>query len=426
MALNLRRSKELYKRAVEVIPGGSQMFNKRPSIYHPAHYPIFAERSEGAYLYDVDGNRYIDYLLAYGAILLGYNYKPVQDAVKKQVDLGTIHSVNDPLEVELAEEMSKTIPSAEMVRYYLSGSEATTAAVRIARAHTGREKIIKGGYHGWHDWTRVVRGGPTKGMTNYLKMINCPLESIGHVPISVSQNSIELEYNNLDYLKNVLKKEGEEIACVIMEPFYFELPREGFLENLISLAHEYGCVVIFDEVKTGARVSYGGAQEYLKVIPDMSVFSKAIANGYSFSVVAGKKSIMKTCENLWFAGTNSGNAIGMRAALTTMKESKKIKAVEYIRDLGEYIMKGIEELIRIYEIDGTVGGVPAMPMFVFNNSSMEKKQKITAMYLDELINNGIFMPIEHCFYISYSHTREDMQNTLTAIEKAFKRIKSSY
>ena len=196
----IANSVDLYKNSLALIPGGSQMFNKRPVTYGSATYPILAERAEGPYLYDVDGNRYVDYLLAYGAIHLGYNYPAVKKFVRDETDKRTIHSVNDPLEIELAEELTNTIPSAEMVKYFLSGSEATTAAVRIARAHTGRNMIVKWGYHGWHDWTRIVRGGPTRGMVDYLRMINCPVESVTHVPQEVSNSTIELEYNNFGLL----------------------------------------------------------------------------------------------------------------------------------------------------------------------------------------------------------------------------------
>jgi glutamate-1-semialdehyde aminotransferase len=424
-AMKLEKSKELHKRALGLIPGGSQMFNKRPLIYEPAEYPDFADRSEGSHLYDVDGNKYIDYLLAYGAIHLGYNYAPVMDSVTDQIRRGTIHSVNDPLEITLAEEICSTIPGAQMVRYFLSGSEATSAAVRIAQAHTNRKKIVTYGYHGWHDWTRIVRTGPTRGMADYLDMIHCPVESITHVPEEVSNNTLELEYNNLGSLENLMRTEGDEIACIIMEPFYFELPEKGFLEGVRDTAHRYGSVLLFDEVKTGMRVSLGGAQEYLGVTPDISVFSKAIANGYPFSLVAGKREYMRACESLWFAGTNCGNAVGISAALATIRESRRVGACDHIWKLGERIMKGMQELLARYEIPAEMGGLPPMPFLTFKGDNREMKKKLTGMYLSGLISRGVFMPLEHCFYISFSHTVEDIDHTLNAIEESFKAIKKS-
>ena len=416
------KTKSLYERASRVIPGGSQMYNKRPVIYGQADYPLFSEKVGGPYLYDIEGKRYIDYLLAYGAIHLGYNYDVVNNAVIERVSKGTISSINDPLEIELAEELASTIPSAEMSRFFLSGSEATSAAVRIARAYTKREKIVKGGYHGWHDWTSVNNQGPSKGMKRYLEMINCPVSSITHVPRNVSKNTYELEYNNTASLKAIMEKDGENIACVIMEAFYFDTPKDNFLEEVKRIAHEYGTLLIFDEVKTGVRVSNGGAQEYLNVFPDMSVFSKAISNGFPFSVVVGSKAVMGACEDLWFAGTNCGNAVGISAALATIRESRKRNAVQHIWRLGERIMKGIDELIMKYEVPAVLGGLPPMPFLLFNAGTMHKKKEMTETYLSALIQRGVFMPVEHCFYISYTHSIEDIDTTLNAIEEAFKLI----
>lgn len=423
--MKLDTSELLYRKAIELIPGGSQMYNKRPVVYEPARYPIFAERSQGAYLYDVDGNTYIDYLLAYGAIHLGYNYAPVMNAVIDQIRIGTIHSVNDTLEITLAEELVETIPCAEMARFFLSGSEATSAAVRIAKAHTGRSKIVKWGYHGWHEWTRMVKGGPSAGMADYLDMIHCPVESIGSVSDEVSRNTIELRYNSIESLADILKADGNDIACIIMEPFYFELPEKRFLEEVKTLAFDCGCVLVFDEVKTGMRVSPGGAQQFLDVVPDLAVFSKAMANGYPFSAVVGKKEVMKACERLWFAGTNCGNAVGMSAALATIRESKRVQAHEHIWKLGTRIMDGMRALIERYEIEGKVGGLPAMPFFVMHHQSREEKKRQTGIYLAEMIERGVFMPVEHCFYISYAHSAEDIDKTLNAVEESFRAVARS-
>jgi glutamate-1-semialdehyde aminotransferase len=260
-------------------------------------------------------------------------------------------------------------------------------------------------------------------MKSYLEMINCPVSSITHVPHDVSENTFEFEYNDIHSLKSIMEKEGQSTACIIMEAIYFEAPRNGFLEEVKKIAHEYGAVLIFDEVKTGVRVSNGGAQEYLNIIPDMSVFSKAISNGFPFSVVVGSKEVMSACEELWFAGTNCGNAVGISAALATIRESKKVNAVKHIWMLGERIMKGINELIGRYEVPAVIGGLQPMPYLSFNASSMQKKKEITELYLSELIKRGVFMPVEHCFYISYNHSIKDIDDTLNTIEEAFKLIK---
>jgi glutamate-1-semialdehyde 2,1-aminomutase len=172
------------------------------------------------------------------------------------------------------------------------------------------------------------------------------------------------------------------------------------------------------------RVSLGGAQEYLKIVPDISIFSKALSNGYPFAAVVGKKHVMQACENLWFAGTNCGNAVGMSAALATLRESRRVRAHEHIWRLGEKIVARMRQLIDKYGIHGKIGGVPAMPYFIFLGEMKEKKRN-TGVYLSELIKRGVFMPIEHCFYISYSHTENDIDETLEAIEHGFKKVKSA-
>jgi len=423
MKKKLDKSLKMYEKALRLIGGGSQMLIKRPDIFKPAEYPIYAERNEGPYFYDVDGNKYIDYLLAYGAILFGYNYKPVMDAVIEQIKKATIHSINNPIEIELAEEMVKTIPSAEMVRYFLSGSEATSAAVKIARGYTGRPKVVKWGYHGWHDWCVTIKGEIPQNMKNYMKIMNLEKGLINTVPMETGKDTLEFTYNNLNSLKEVMEKDGENIACVIMEPFYMDPPEKGFLEDVIKVVHKYGAVYILDEVKIGGRISPGGAQEYLNIVPDLSVFSKAMANGYPFSAVVGKKEIMKTCDRLWYAGTNCGNAVGISAALATMREIKRTNTIEHIWKLGEQLMDGVRSIIKDLDIEDVVKicGLPPMPYITFTigDRIIEKN----GAFLSECIDNGIFLPKEHCAYISYMHTKEDINKTLEVMENAFKKVK---
>jgi len=423
MKRKLDKSLKMYEKALRLIGGGSQMLIKRPDIFKPAEYPIYAERNEGPYLFDVDGNKYIDYLLAYGAILFGYNYKPVMDAVIEQIKKTTIHSINHPLEIELAEEMVKTIPSAEMVRYFLSGSEATSAAIKIARGYTGRAKVVKWGYHGWHDWCATVRGEIPQTMKNYMKILNQDKGLINTVPMEIGKDTLDFTYNNLDSLKEVMEKDGEEIACVIMEPFYMDPPKKGFLEDVMKLAHKYGSIYILDEVKTGGRVAPGGAQEYFNIIPDLSVFSKATANGYPFSAVVGKKEIMRTCDRLWYAGTNAGNTIGIAAALATIREIKRTNTIEHIWKLGEQFINGVSSIIKDLGIEAKVkiGGLPPMPFITFTVG--DKVIEGNSVFLSECIDNGIFLPKEHCLYISYTHTKEDIDKTLEVMGNAFRKVK---
>lgn len=423
MSQRIRKSWEIYSEAQKVIPGGSQMYNKRPSIYSPAEYPIFVKSARGAYFTDVDNNEYIDYLLAYGAILLGYNYPPVVDAVKHQIDNGTIFSVNHELEIALAKELIETIPSAEMVRYFLSGSEATTAAVKIARAYTGKYKVVRWGYHGWHDWCSTGESGPPKTFLKYLKNINCSVQCLRGVPPAVGQYTLELKYNDLNFLEDLLKREIGSVACIIMEPFYYEQPQVGFLEGAIELAHQHEVLFILDEVKTGGRVSSGGAQEYLGITPDLSIFSKGLANGYPFSLVVGKKEFMKTNEALWYAGTNSGNLVGISATLSTMRELKSKDIVPHIWNLGRKLMYGLDDIANDLDIEGKAVGYPPMPSFNFLEDDEETNQKMADIFLSECISRGVFYPKDHVWFISYSHTEKDINKTLEISREALRKAK---
>lgn len=419
----ISKSEQLYSRAMKVMPGGSQMYNKRPSIYAPCKYPIFVKEVQGAHFVDVDNNEYIDYLLAYGAIVLGYNYPIVRDAVINQIKQGTIFSVNHELEIELAEELIRTIPSAEMVRYFLSGSAATSAAVRMARAYTGKEKIIHWGYHGWHDWCVTGVDGSPKGLLEYFESTNCPLSSLNGVPSGVRQYTLELRYNDLNFLEDLLKEEGDNVACIIMEPFYFDLPQDGFLEGVKNLAHQYDALLVFDEVKTGCRVSPGGAQEYYGVIPDLSVFGKAISNGYPLSLVVGKKEVMKVNEGLWYAGTNSGNTVGIAAALSTIREIKHKNVTNHIWRLGRKLMSGLDRIANDLGVEGKSMGLPPMFAFRFTARDKEMVRKMENIFLCECVKRGIFYPKNHVWFICYSHEDVDINKTLEVSKEALKAVK---
>lgn len=423
MSKRFQKSIQMYSEAEKVIPGGSQMYNKRPATYSPCEYPSFVKSAQGGHFTDVDGNEYIDYALAYGAILLGHNYPQVRDAVKSQLDEGTIFSVNHPREIELAEELVKTIPCAEMARYFLSGTAATTAAVKMARAYTGKDKVIRWGYHGWLDWCVGGETGPPRDFLKYLKNINYPADFVKGVPKDVGRYTLELKYNDLDFLKDLLQKEGENVACIIMEPFYYEHPAQGFLEGVKQLAHQHEALLIFDEVKTGCRVSAGGAQQYLRVTPDLSVFSKAISNGYPFSVVVGKREFMKVNEELWYAGTNSGNLVGVSAALATIREIKDRDVIAHIWELGRRLMEELDEIARDLGIEGKSVGYPPMPSFKFMANNEERERKMMNVFLGECVRKGIFYPKDHLWFISYSHTQEDIDKTLEISRKALKKVK---
>ncbi len=297
--LNLMHSLEEFKEARDLIPGGMPGI-RRPYNFVEGEYPIFFETGRGGRVTDIDGNEYIDYLCAYGPIIIGYREKEIDDAVCRQIKgKGFCFSLSQVYQNRLAEKMRELIPCAEMSMFVKTGSDATTAAVRLARSYTGRSKVLRCGYHGWHDWCVEVKGG---------------------VPEKLYEDVFEFKYNDLDKVGELLKKYRGQTAAIIITPFghplaqKLEEPQPGFLEGIRHLADEYNTVLIFVEVRTGFRMSEGGAQKYYGIIPDLAVFGKAMANGYSIAAVTGKTDIMKEGEsNVFVSSTFFPNSISYRS-----------------------------------------------------------------------------------------------------------------
>ena len=265
MTSKVQKSRELFEEAKTLMPGGVQAA-RRPKLFFE-EYPIFMQRAKGSHIWDVDGNEYVDWMMSYGPVILGHSYPRVDQAVIEEMKNGFLFNLTPPMQLELAKKLIELIPCAEMVQFVATGSGATSAAVRIARAYTGREKIIRWGYHAWHDWAIGERPG---------------------ILPKVMEDTLTFSYNDLDSLEAVLEKHKHNVACIIMMPLAVELPKPGFLEGVRDLADSYGAVLIFDEIRSWPRMSLGGAQEYYGVTPDMTTISKGIANGHSISAVSLK------------------------------------------------------------------------------------------------------------------------------------------
>jgi 3-aminobutanoyl-CoA transaminase len=275
--LNIAKSLELFEQACTLVPGGV-LGARKPTDFINGEYPIFLESGKGCRLTDVDGNEFVDFLCGYGPIILGYREEEVDRAVYDQISgKGFCFTLTQKFQNRLAKKIHELVPSAEMSIFLKTGSDATTASIRIARAHTGRLKVMRCGYHGWHDWCVEMKGG---------------------IPSKFFEDVFEFQYNRLDQLEQLMAEHGSDTAAIIMTPFghpnhqEMQVPEPGFLEGVKDIAQKYGAVLIYDEIRTGFRVSMGGAQKYYGVSPDISVLGKAIANGYPISVVTGKKEIM--------------------------------------------------------------------------------------------------------------------------------------
>ena len=397
----------------ELIPGGV-LGIRRPYNFIENEFPIFFDSGKGGHVFDVDGNEYIDYLCAYGPIILGYREEEVDEAVIKQIrDKGFCFSLTQKFQNTLAEKMNELIPSAEMSVFVKTGSDATSCAIRIARGHTNRIKVMRCGYHGWHDWCCEVKAG---------------------IPEKLWEDTFEFKYNDLNSLEELLKVHGDETAAIIVTPLghplahKIEEPKPGFLEGVKELAHKYGAVLVFDEIRTGFRVSIGGAQKHYGVTPDLSVFGKALANGYSIGAVTGKKEIMKQAEHdVFISSTFFPNSLSFVAALKTIEIMERDKVIEKIWEKGTYFNNKLQEVLDKYPtVGGELSGIAPMMFITFKKDAEKTYKAKRTEFFTQLIRRKVFMQPFHHGYICYRHTQEDLDYTVKSIEESLKYISEKY
>lgn len=402
------KSNELIERELKVAPLAAQTFSKSYRYYMPGQSPMFIDHAEGARLYDVDGNEYIDFVCALGPITLGYNYPAVNKAVIEQLNKGIIFSTQAPVECELAEKLVEVLPMAEMVKFVKNGGDATTSAIRLARAYTGRKRVAMSGYHGMHDWS-IGASANRKG-----------------VPEEVCALTKTFKYNNLESLENVLKEYPEEYAAVILEPIQADGPKEGYLQAVVDMAHKYGAVAIFDEVVSGFRYAIGGGSELYGVNPDLASFGKGCANGMPISFIAGKKEIIKLIEQGVFISTTfGGDALSMAGALATVKEMQEKDVLGHAWKLGQIMLDGLKELVKKHGVEQavSVSGLAPHCGVAFEGVGSLNYLDINSVYSKVMLENGILcVAINN---ISFSHTEEDIKKYLNAADMAFAEIKKA-
>ncbi|GAA5262987.1 aspartate aminotransferase family protein [Methanocalculus sp. MC3] len=403
---NYNKSNILWDQAKKLIINGVQTLSKSPEHIAYGACPIFIEKAKGAYFWDCDGNRYIDYPLALGPIVLGHAYERVDQAVTKQMKKGFLYSLSSPKEIELAELICSMIPSAEKVKFLKSGSEAMSAAVRVARAYTQKQHVAVCGYHGWHDWTicRTIRNAGVQDGANALIH--------------------EFTYNDIHSLQTIFDQFPNQLAAVILEPVGMYAPENNFLESVAKLAKDNGSLLIFDEIITGFRLSPGGAQEFFSVTPDISVFGKAMGNGYPISALVGKTEIFDEIQDdIFISSTYGGDLLAISAAIETMNIILENNVIEHLHKLGRELQLGINTLMRDYNISGMCEGLPHKTFMVFNDADGISGNAILTLFRQESFARGIFLGYGH--FISYSHTKNDIQETLLATTDIFKIIEKS-
>ncbi|MCL1969841.1 MAG: aminotransferase class III-fold pyridoxal phosphate-dependent enzyme [Bacteroidetes bacterium] len=407
--LNLSVSDKMYENALNIIPGAVAGI-RRPYNFVPGEYPIYFESAKGGKVTDVDGNEYIDYLCAYGPIIIGHREEEIDNAAIEQIkNKGFCFSLTQPIQNQLAEKLIELIPSAEMAVFVKTGSDATSTAIRVARGYTDRTKIVRCGYHGWHDWCVEVKGG---------------------IPQKLYEDVYEFHYNNLDELEDIMKRHGDDMAAIIVTPVghplaeKVQMPKPGFLEGVRALADKYGTVLIFDEIRSGFRVNLGGAQKEFGVTPDLSVFGKAMANGYPIGTVVGKKEFMKVlADKVFLSSTFFPNSVEQVASLKTIEILQRDAVLDVVRKKGEMFAKLAEEVVRNSGYDAELSGAPWMPFITFNKDKDGIYKKLRPAFYTELIRRKVFLQPYHHGYIAYRHSDEDLKFTVEMIKEAFGELK---
>ena len=410
--LNITRSLELYEEACGLVPGGV-LGARKPADFIAGEYPIFLESGKGCRLTDVDGNEFIDFLCGYGPIILGYRESEVDEAVYKQItEKGFCFSLTQKYQNDLAQKIAELVPSAEMSIFLKTGSDATTASIRIARAHTNKLKVMRCGYHGWHDWCVEMKGG---------------------IPKKFYEDVFEFQYNNLTQLEELMAVHGNETAAIIMTPFghpnhqKMQIPQPGFLEGVRDLADKYRAVLIYDEIRTGFRLSLGGAQALYGVHPDISVLGKAIANGYPISVVTGKKDVMMAAaEKLFISSTFFPNSEAFIAALKTIEILERDNVLANIWEKGEWFMEKIQEILNKHDVGAELTGIPPMFYITFEKDETGSYKGKRKDFYTQMIRKRFFFTPYHHAYISYRHTEEDLNLALIAIDESLEFVKKKY
>lgn len=405
---NFKKSQELLERELKVSPLAAQTFSKSYRYFCKGMAPSYMDRGEGCYIYDVDGNRFIDYMCALGPITLGYNNPKVNEAVINQVKRFSSASLQSELEVQLAEKLCKIIPCAEMVRFVKNGSDATTAAIRLARAYTGRDIVLMCGYHGMHDWS-IGASENNKG-----------------VPKAIRELTKNFKYNDIEDLKSKLEENKEKVAAVILEPIQSNGPKDGYLQAIKNLTHEYGAIFVFDEVVSGFRYALGGASELYGVTPDLAAFGKGMANGYAISAVAGKKELLQQIEQGVFVSTTfGGDSVPMAAAWATISILEQPGFYEHITKIGTMMQEGLTRLIEKYSLQEvlSVSGLPAHSGLSFEGHGSLSYLDVQSVYSQTMVDNGIL--VFAIYNLCGSHTEKEVSAYLDATDKAFALIRKA-
>jgi glutamate-1-semialdehyde 2,1-aminomutase len=416
-------SAKIFQQAKQLMPGGVSS-----PVRAISPYPFYTSRSEGAYLWDLDGNRFIDYCLAYGPMILGHKHPAIIKAVADQLQKGWLYGTPSDLEVNLAKRIIDLYPSVEMLRFVSTGTEATMAAVRVARGATDRNMIIKieGGFHGAHDSALIKAGS---GATT----LGVP-DSKG-VPADTAKNTLQVPYNDLSALEQVLKRFPGQIAALIMEPVMGNigpvLPKEGYLQGVRDLTTDNDVLLIFDEVITGFRLDMGGAQKYYGIKPDLTTLGKIIGGGFPIGIFGGRKDLMEQVApggGIYQAGTFNGSPVSLASGIATLDVLEKNNILDKLNAAGDQMRKALSEIVSDLHLQYSVTGIASMFKVFFGAlpwdyaSALRCDKSGYFRFFGRMLDSGVFLTPSQfeTDFLSAAHSSEDIEETLEAFKSNLK------
>tara|TARA_B100000965_G_scaffold403342_1_gene431216 strand:- start:1130 stop:2440 length:1311 start_codon:yes stop_codon:yes gene_type:complete len=410
----MKAGQKLLKKAKKIIPGGNQLLSKRSEMFLPDLWPAYYKSSKGCTVIDLNNKKYYDFAgMGVTSCILGYADNDVNKALNIGLKNGSMSTLNSPEEVQLANELIKIHPWADMARFSKSGGEACLIAIRIARAYSKKEKIAFCGYHGWHDWYMAANLNNKKNLDEQL------LPGLGNKGISKSfKNSIySFNYNDIKSLKKIFSKQKNKIGIVIMEPMRFTKPKDNFLQKVKKLAKKNGAILIFDEITSGFHENLGGLHLKLKVNPDMAIFAKALGNGYPISAVIGKRSIMNFAQSTFISSTMWTERLGFIAGMTSLKKMKKLKVQKKLVTFGKKIKKGWLLAAKKTGIKISISGLDSLPNFKFD---YKNRLEISTYFTQEMLDQGFLA--KEALATTNAYNNSIINRYLNAVNKVFAKI----
>jgi glutamate-1-semialdehyde aminotransferase len=403
------KGQELWNRAKQIIPGGTQLLSKRSELFLPDRWPAYFKKAKGVEVWDLDGKHYVDMsIMAVGTCILGHADDDVNRAVKRVIDEGSMSTLNSPEEVELAELLLSLHPWAGMVRLGRSGGEAMAIAVRIGRAHSGKDKVAFCGYHGWHDWYLSANLADDKALDGHLLP---GLKPLG-VPRALKGTALPFKYNHIEELERIVAQ--NEIGVIVLETIRSQEPQNDFIGKVRAIADRTGAVLIFDEITCGFRMTVGGTYTLYQVEPDIVVYGKAISNGYPMALIIGRKEVMDAAQESFISSTYWTERIGPAASLATIAKMKKYDVPAHLCKIGAMIKNGWQEMADKHGLKISITGIMALPHFTFNDKSGLALQ---TLFTQELLKRG-YLASKHV-YVSYSHTEKHVADYLANVDEVF-------